>query len=573
MARPPDRLFTIVGGVNVKRNMTSLNVESRSSMKNAQLLTVDQLSGIEAAFDQIKPESSVLIFAAFSEILTQAEFCGTILGTIDPVLNHVHDLLRALISSRSELKVLLSPPLYLNRPAWYRNGLSQIGSRFSSCFSSLSGMWLLPGFSSQELLPDGVHLTPVSGLHYLLQMFDQSESILSNLADAPEKHLLRGLEFSRQVNDRLIYLERDHDRLSHVVDLKLATSAEFDDWTLNRSEEDWIVVTGLPRLSASLSRGDWQSAAREQVAEAIRHVLRANRTQVNFSVLLVVNAVRGRTSGRTIYNVRLSSVESAKRIRELFSGFFRRQNPVRCPSGLSGVGFRNKITLETRVRLAIMKQLGENYKSSNSGSSFFVRGYESRPQLVLIPPKDASDSRPRTLNFISAGKSLPRHLSDENLIPIYRVIGNNLRDKLRSLFVILNDDDHDRVLDLVRKQDSQPRLAPSASVSSYAGVVVGSGSGASSQAAPTDLRALPASFLLLPPPPPPKEVESPALSVAPARSSSGRSRKKRQASSGGKAHSSKRSKKNRRRSPSSSSSSSSSSSTSSSSSSSSYSRN
>lgn len=213
------------------------------------------------------------------------------------------------------------------------------------------------------------------------------------------------------------------------------------------------------------------------MSEAIRQVLRSNNVNLQFSVNLVVNAVRGRASGRSIYNVRLDSVASARRIRELFSGYFRRQNPVHCPPALGGVSFRNKVTLETRVRLAIMKQLGERYMVANKGSSYILRGYDSRPQLVINPPKSDTESRPRTFNFITAVRSLPAQFDDESLVPIYRVIGNNLRGKLRSLFIVLDDDDHDRLLDLVRREDSRPRPSGSGATLTSTGVVVGQGSG------------------------------------------------------------------------------------------------
>ena len=38
---------------------------------------------------------------------------------------------------------------------------------------------LMPCFVSQDLMPDGYHLTPVSGLHYVLHHFDQVELLLA----------------------------------------------------------------------------------------------------------------------------------------------------------------------------------------------------------------------------------------------------------------------------------------------------------------------------------------------------------------------------------------------------------
>ena len=46
-----------------------------------------------------------------------------------------------------------------------------------------ANLYLIPSFICQDLSPDGIHLTAVSGLHYLLHLFDQSEAVLA-LAEA-----------------------------------------------------------------------------------------------------------------------------------------------------------------------------------------------------------------------------------------------------------------------------------------------------------------------------------------------------------------------------------------------------
>jgi hypothetical protein len=323
----------------------------------------------------------------------------------------------------------------------------------------------------------------VSGLHYLLHLVDQTSALLKSLKLDIPAILTSSVESTRMLTDRVSYLERDHSRVVRLQDSKIADDAEFDDWVRNRNEEDWIVITGLPRLSGSLTRQAWQSAVKDQVSEAVKHVLHSNRVRLEFEVVLVTNATRGRTTGRTVYNVQLSSVEVARRIRELFSGFFRRHNPVRMPQFLNGVSFRNKITFETRIRIAILRQLGQNYKDRNEGASFLVRGYDSRPLLVITPPSGTDNARPRTMTYPSAIKFLPVTLSDDNLVQIFRVIGSRLRGHLRETFVILDDDQHDRALELVKASDAAAgrsrSLAPAhiSSANSFAGVVVGTGTG------------------------------------------------------------------------------------------------
>ena len=238
--------------------------------------------------------------------------------------------------------------------------------------------------------------------------------------------------------------------LTHRVNLKTAADAEFDDWMRNKAEEDWLSITGLPRLSSSLTQKDWQVQAKRQVKEMLRLVLQTNKAHVSFEVIVVVNPIKWRTTGPTVYNVRLNSVEASKRIRDLFSGFFSPANPVKLPSSLKGLQLRNKVTLNTKIRITILRQLGENYVEKNNGASFKLRGFESRPTLFISPPSGSS-VRPRSFTFIEAINSLPTHFSDERLTQIFNTVGTSNRGHLRQLFQVINDDDHDRCLELVKQ--------------------------------------------------------------------------------------------------------------------------
>ena len=65
------RLISIVGDANVYRNMTGMNVASRESMKNAQVINCVPPASFDAAFQEIRPESevrdrkNVIIFFSF----------------------------------------------------------------------------------------------------------------------------------------------------------------------------------------------------------------------------------------------------------------------------------------------------------------------------------------------------------------------------------------------------------------------------------------------------------------------------------------------------------------------------
>ena len=372
-----------------------------------------------------------------------------------------------------------------------------------------ANLFLIPSFISQDLSPDGVHLTAVSGLHYLLHLFDQSEAILALDPREPELKLVKVQESVRQHDDRLSYLESRHGGLHESVCLKTAIDHEFKDWMTNRSEENWLTIIGLPRLGQMTPR-EWQNAVRKQVASFIKEFLNINRVRLDYSVEHVTNPVKGRTAGKSVLNVRMNSVHTSERIRDVWSGFFRRANPAPLPGNYKGISVRNTVTLATRIRIRILQQFANNYVASNPGGSAKVRGYESRPLLTTIPPRGSPSPYQRTFNFIQACTTLPAMFSDDGLAQIFQIVGTHFKSELRSVFIVLRDDDRDRCEALVknyqpRNADRGRSAAPTAS-SHFSGTFSGPGAGMEVQSELLrQLRSPP------PPPPPPR-----SSSLAPA---------------------------------------------------------
>ena len=455
-----------------------------------------------------------------------AEKCSSLSSTVDPVLSAVRDKLVAFCSVRPLLQVVLAPPLYRPLPLWYRDGLAQIATKFSACFGAKRppNFHVMPSFVSQDLCPDGVMLTPVSGLHYVIHLFDEAVSVLEAVESPQESRLSLVLESVRSHDDRLAYIEHDHSRLHHRVDRRVAIESEFSDWVTNRSEEDWLTIRNLPRLSSELNRQEWQVEVKKQVRDALKLGLNALKVHVDFKVLVVTNPFRHRNTGPTLYNVKLNSVDASQTIRDSFSGFYRRANPVKRPSSLRGVSVQNKVTLNTRIRVEIMRQLGERYLENNRGASYHVKGYDSRPTILVTPPA-SSKSRPRTFNFIEAVSMLPSHFSDEQLTRIFMTVGTNNRGLLRQFFLVLNDDVHDHCLDLVKKyhedrqaqrstgQSSGTRSRNQVSFSTaqtHSAVFSGPGAGMEVE---SRLRQL----LSASPPPPPPPLDASGKEVSPPR--------------------------------------------------------
>ena len=495
------RLVSIIGDANIRRNMTGLNIASRDAMKTSQVLACDDLNSLDGALSQVRSESTVCIIAAVTDMLLAADDTGTISSSIESVLRTFKSKIIPLCVARPNLLVAVVPPLYRNRPFWYQKNLPQISGLFSAILTNdhPANFRLLPSFCSQETLPDGVYLTPVSGLHYVLHVFDQAEVLVESLTRTSDAQMYHVQELGRQHDDRIVFLEQRHGHLDERFDLKVARDAEFNDYMLNRAEEDFVTIIGSKRIPGETPR-EWQIAAKRQMNEIFKLILKSNRVHLDYTVVYVGNPLRYRKQGKTVYNVRLNSAEVARRFRDLFSGYFRHHSPLPLPAILKGVSLRNKITLETRVRISIMHQLGAQFVESNGpGSSYKVKGFDSRPLLQTFPPSGASGSRPQTFTFVEAATQLPGVFTDDGLVSIHQKIGTRHQGQLQAIFIVLRDDDRGRIDQLIRQQPrdrGQPRPGVSVTTS---GNVADHGSGMDVQSA--NLSTLGA--LRLPPPPPP----------------------------------------------------------------------
>ena len=63
------RLVSVVGDSNVRRNMTSLNMASRESIKNAQIIDCANISSLDSALASVRKESSLCIIACITNFI------------------------------------------------------------------------------------------------------------------------------------------------------------------------------------------------------------------------------------------------------------------------------------------------------------------------------------------------------------------------------------------------------------------------------------------------------------------------------------------------------------------------
>jgi len=398
-----NRCFTLVGDSNIRRNINSINCRDRPLMKAAQVVVCKKMS----------------LLLTLTSIYSHRWCC-----------KHMFFLLLVEIYNQ------VTPPMYRMKPFWYRNGLSEILSLFSDLMSDgrPPNLQLLPSFSSPELESDGIHLTSYSGLQFVLHVFDHCVEILDRPSLEEEVISSKTAESSRLLLDKFVVLEQDHRRLDKDFEMKSAVDAEYRDFLENQHHEDHLLVSGLEPPSGELQGREWQDFVKSQLTVVFNAVIGRD-----CPIIFIQNHTSRARGAETLYQVRLEKVEDSKAIRSKFGFFFRGGQDQRPPE-LSKVSVCNWVTHETRVRLAIMKVLGKRYQDNNPGSKMRIVSYESRPSLHLTPPPESREKKIKRFNFIEAVSKLPTCFSSSEVSTIMKAVGGKFIGKLRSLFVVINDD-------------------------------------------------------------------------------------------------------------------------------------
>lgn len=407
----------------------------------------------QQALRSIRAETNVCVISCISNFLCDSKASTTsVAHRVDPVITEFFDQILEACRVSPDRKFLVCPPMYRTNPTWYRVGLSEILNRFSDGYGraaiQVQNLHALPGFPSQSLENDGIHLNPYSGLEFVLHLFDSAKVLLDSCSGTPAAREAIGTEATRVLGDRVIALEQDHRRLAAAFDHKSAVDAELACFRTNERNEDSFLLSGLRRIREGLNGREWQVEAKREVSRILKLI-----TDQEFRIIVVHNVTGRGSSSPVTFSVRLDRVDDARMIRAKFSSFFSGGTDSR-PASLQDVSVRNVLTKETRIRISILKLLGQRYQDSNQGASYQVIGYESRPLLKLTPPKGTADRRIKSYNYIEAVQKLPVNFSDEELTPIVKQIGSKFPGRLQELFIVLDDD---RVREIRRSSSASSR--------------------------------------------------------------------------------------------------------------------
>ena len=432
------RVFTLLGDANIRKYVNKTSRRASQDIKGAQVLSCGQFEIFRDTLEKIRSESDVCIVSCLTSFLTNAEGpdTNTVSQLIDPVLQDIREVLDEVCVANPEVQYLISPPMYQSSPVWYREGLPEVLTSFSAVMSQdkPANLNILASFPTPSYDSSGIHLTPYSGLEFMMHLFDNSKETLANLERPADAKAAKTSEGTRVLEDRVMALEQDHRRLNGVVEGKIAIDAEEADYRENVSNLDSFTLAGLPRLSPDLVGKAWQDAAVKDVQGFIR-LLMGRDMGIHF----IKNSTARHKDADIKYTVKMKDVQDSKLIRDKFGSFFSGGADKRPPE-MKPYSVRNRITPGTQVRISVLQVLARRYKVSNPGSKVKVIGYDPRPLIKIIPPSNAKDSRMLTYGYVEAVKTLPTNFTEAELDFIFQKVNPRLCGQLRSIFICLSDD-------------------------------------------------------------------------------------------------------------------------------------
>ena len=439
-------LFSLIGDSNVRQHVNKNSCRASKFVKSSQVLICNHLEGLVPSLEKVRPESTICLLSCASNFITGSEDLSLpVAHRVEPVLHEMREALHSICSSNPARRYMIAPPMYRTTPLWYREGLPEILNSFSQVMNSEKpeNMHLLPSFPTPDFAPDGIHLTPYAGLEFILHLFDSAQGVLEALASAPEHKTVQNRELTRVLEDRVVALEQDHRRLNRVVDDKIALDAEYSDYLKNERFQDCFVVEGVPKIPDEIVGKPWQDQAVKDVQKVIKLLMGRE-----MNIVFIQNATTRQADAVIAYSVKMTTISDSKAIRDKFGSYFI-GNVDRRPENLKPYSIKNRITAETKIRISILKLIAKRYRDSNPGSKVQVVGYEPRPLIKITPPASASNRRVQAYNYCEAVKTLPTNFSAAEIGPIVRRINPKLQGQIKSLFIIISDDQ-------VRPRDSKP---------------------------------------------------------------------------------------------------------------------
>ena len=306
-------VYSLLGDSNISGHVNKTSVRANPQLKATQVLQCGHIGIRGETLAKVRKETTVVILACLTNFVSSADGPPTVSHRVEPVLQSIRSVLLEFCGACDTRMVCISPPMYRTTPTWYREGLPEILSLFSQVFSQERpiNLRLLPSFSTPSFETDGIHLTPFSGLEFILHLFDASEAVLSSLEASTDEIVVQTTESTRVLEDRVVALEQDHRRLNRVVEDQIAIDSELADYRSNERFEDCFMIYGLAKISDDFVGKAWQDHAVRDVQEVMVILMGSE-----IPIVFIKNATTRQKDAEVAYCVQVAQVSVCSSIRK-----------------------------------------------------------------------------------------------------------------------------------------------------------------------------------------------------------------------------------------------------------------
>ena len=125
-------------------------------MAGCQVIPCTKISILSEALKSVRKESNACILSCISNFLTASDDAGSSVAfRVEPIMTEFLSAINDSAQNNPDRFYLVAPPMYRRSPLWYRDGISEILTKFSTVMKARDrNVHLMSSFSTPELVDD-----------------------------------------------------------------------------------------------------------------------------------------------------------------------------------------------------------------------------------------------------------------------------------------------------------------------------------------------------------------------------------------------------------------------------------
>jgi len=130
------RVFSLIGDSNIRNHMNPTNCRDRPLMSAAKVHFCSKMAIFPQSLSSVSPDCNVCVLSCISNFICDSAPSSTSVShRVEPVISKFFELVKEACIANPDRRYLLCPPMYRMRPIWYRDGLPDILTIFSTSFA------------------------------------------------------------------------------------------------------------------------------------------------------------------------------------------------------------------------------------------------------------------------------------------------------------------------------------------------------------------------------------------------------------------------------------------------------